>query len=231
MFFIVYQQIENHVIQPVVYGRTVQLSPLAVLIAVLIGAELAGVLGALGAIPGGGLDPGDLPRLAPPPPRRRAPPARPDARHTPFEGLSSSAVGRSMQAAWAESPCWLRRARRLCRRPLGRRIARRGDRRAPPRARCARSSRACSPTSTRCGASTDSPRCGFVQRLSAAARAALRRHGAARVLQSHVGERHIVRPADRPLLPDGREALLVGRREPALVVARRRARRLRSRCG
>jgi predicted PurR-regulated permease PerM len=50
-FFIVYQQLENHVLQPVVYGRTVQLSPLAVLIAVLIGAELAGVLGALAAIP------------------------------------------------------------------------------------------------------------------------------------------------------------------------------------
>ena len=50
-FFIIYQQIENHVIQPVVYGRTVQLSPLVVLISVLIGAELAGVLGALGAIP------------------------------------------------------------------------------------------------------------------------------------------------------------------------------------
>jgi predicted PurR-regulated permease PerM len=51
VFFIVYQQVENHLIQPVVYGRTVQLSPLAVLISVLIGAELAGVLGALGAIP------------------------------------------------------------------------------------------------------------------------------------------------------------------------------------
>jgi predicted PurR-regulated permease PerM len=50
-FFIVYQQVENHLIQPVVYGRTVQLSPLAVLISVLIGAELAGVLGALAAIP------------------------------------------------------------------------------------------------------------------------------------------------------------------------------------
>jgi predicted PurR-regulated permease PerM len=50
-FFIVYQQIENHVLQPVIYGRTVQLSPLVVLIAVLIGAEIAGILGALGAIP------------------------------------------------------------------------------------------------------------------------------------------------------------------------------------
>jgi predicted PurR-regulated permease PerM len=50
-FFIAYQQVENHLLQPLVYGRTVQLSPLAVLISVLIGAEIAGVLGALGAIP------------------------------------------------------------------------------------------------------------------------------------------------------------------------------------
>ena len=38
-------------IQPVVYGRTVQLTPLAVLVSVLIGAQIAGVLGALAAIP------------------------------------------------------------------------------------------------------------------------------------------------------------------------------------
>lgn len=50
-FFIVYQQLENHLLQPIVYGRTVQLSPLAVLISVLIGAEVAGIIGALGAIP------------------------------------------------------------------------------------------------------------------------------------------------------------------------------------
>jgi predicted PurR-regulated permease PerM len=50
-FFIIYQQVENHLLQPIVYGRTVQLSPLVVLISVLIGAELAGVLGALAAIP------------------------------------------------------------------------------------------------------------------------------------------------------------------------------------
>jgi predicted PurR-regulated permease PerM len=50
-YFLVYQQLENHVLQPLVYGRTVQLSPLAVLVSVLIGAQIAGVLGALGAIP------------------------------------------------------------------------------------------------------------------------------------------------------------------------------------
>jgi predicted PurR-regulated permease PerM len=51
VFFIVYQQIENHLLQPLVYGRTVRISPLVALISVLIGAEVAGVLGALGAIP------------------------------------------------------------------------------------------------------------------------------------------------------------------------------------
>jgi predicted PurR-regulated permease PerM len=50
-FFIVYQQLENHILQPVIYGKTVKLSPLTVLIAVLIGAALAGVIGALAAIP------------------------------------------------------------------------------------------------------------------------------------------------------------------------------------
>jgi predicted PurR-regulated permease PerM len=51
VFFILYQQMENHVLYPLVYSRTVQLSPLAILIAVLIGASLAGILGAVAAIP------------------------------------------------------------------------------------------------------------------------------------------------------------------------------------
>ena len=51
VFFIAYQQFENHIVQPLVYGRTVQLSPLGVLCAVLVGAQLAGIFGALLAIP------------------------------------------------------------------------------------------------------------------------------------------------------------------------------------
>ena len=51
IYFVLYQQIENHVLYPVVYSRTLALSPLAILIAVLIGASLAGILGALAAIP------------------------------------------------------------------------------------------------------------------------------------------------------------------------------------
>jgi len=55
VFFLLYQQLENHVLQPIIYGRTVQLSPLIVLVSVLIGAELAGILGALAAIPVAGI--------------------------------------------------------------------------------------------------------------------------------------------------------------------------------
>ena len=51
IFVILYQQLENHVLQPLVYGRTVQLSALVVLVAILVGSEVAGILGALGAIP------------------------------------------------------------------------------------------------------------------------------------------------------------------------------------
>jgi predicted PurR-regulated permease PerM len=53
-FFVVYQQLENHLLQPLIYGRTVRLSPLAILLSVLIGVEVAGVVGALLAIPVGG---------------------------------------------------------------------------------------------------------------------------------------------------------------------------------
>ena len=51
IFFIVYQQIENHILQPLIYGQTVNISPLTVLIAILIGAQIGGLLGALVAIP------------------------------------------------------------------------------------------------------------------------------------------------------------------------------------
>ncbi|HEY7630828.1 MAG TPA: AI-2E family transporter [Thermoleophilaceae bacterium] len=51
IFFIVYQQIENNLLQPIIYRRTVALHPLVVLIAVLIGGSQLGVLGALIAIP------------------------------------------------------------------------------------------------------------------------------------------------------------------------------------
>jgi len=48
---IIYQQIENNVIQPRIQARAVQLEPLIVLISVLFGSTLFGVMGALLAIP------------------------------------------------------------------------------------------------------------------------------------------------------------------------------------
>ncbi|MGW1679264.1 AI-2E family transporter [Saccharopolyspora sp. NPDC002376] len=51
LFFIVYQAIENYLIAPRVFARTVELSPLAAFVAILLGGSLAGVLGALIALP------------------------------------------------------------------------------------------------------------------------------------------------------------------------------------
>src|SRR3954451_12236690 len=48
---IIYQQIENNVIQPQVQRRTVRVQPFVVLVAVLFGSTLLGVLGAIVAIP------------------------------------------------------------------------------------------------------------------------------------------------------------------------------------
>ena len=53
MFAIVmiYQQIENHILQPLIYGKTVQIPSLTVLVAVLCGGAALGLIGALLAIP------------------------------------------------------------------------------------------------------------------------------------------------------------------------------------
>jgi predicted PurR-regulated permease PerM len=55
VFFVVYQQLENHLLQPIILSRTVALNPLTVLVAILIAVELAGILGALLAIPVAGM--------------------------------------------------------------------------------------------------------------------------------------------------------------------------------
>jgi predicted PurR-regulated permease PerM len=51
ILYIVIQQLENYVVVPRVMSRAVELHPLAVLLALLIGAELMGVLGAVLAVP------------------------------------------------------------------------------------------------------------------------------------------------------------------------------------
>jgi predicted PurR-regulated permease PerM len=50
-FVIVYQRFENYLIQPLVYGRAVNVNPLVTILGVLAGASLLGILGALLAIP------------------------------------------------------------------------------------------------------------------------------------------------------------------------------------
>jgi predicted PurR-regulated permease PerM len=50
-YFLIWQQIENHVIQPLIVGEAVDLSPPATMMAALIGGASAGVPGALVAVP------------------------------------------------------------------------------------------------------------------------------------------------------------------------------------
>ncbi len=50
-YFVIYQQAENHLLAPVIYARTVVMSPLTVFLVSLAGAVLGGVIGVLVAIP------------------------------------------------------------------------------------------------------------------------------------------------------------------------------------
>ena len=62
LVFLVYTQVENHVLNPIVMSRTVKVNPLLVLVAILVGAEIGSwiggifgaFVGALLAIPGAG---------------------------------------------------------------------------------------------------------------------------------------------------------------------------------
>jgi predicted PurR-regulated permease PerM len=49
--FLIYQQVQDRVIQPLLYRDAVQVNPAVAIVAILVGAELVGILGALLAIP------------------------------------------------------------------------------------------------------------------------------------------------------------------------------------
>lgn len=51
LYYVLYQQLENNVIQPAVQSRSLGMSPLLILVSVIIGISLAGILGGLLAIP------------------------------------------------------------------------------------------------------------------------------------------------------------------------------------
>jgi predicted PurR-regulated permease PerM len=50
-FIIVWQRFEDDVVQPLVYGRSVDVNPLVTIVSLLVGAQLLGILGVLLAIP------------------------------------------------------------------------------------------------------------------------------------------------------------------------------------
>ena len=54
IYFFIYQQVENNLIQPVVQARTIELSALMILVAALIGINLLGPVGGFLAIPAAG---------------------------------------------------------------------------------------------------------------------------------------------------------------------------------
>jgi predicted PurR-regulated permease PerM len=103
IFLVLYQQFENNVLQPTIFRRTVNVPPLAVIVAILAGSSLLGVVGALVAIPIAAAlqivlreyfseeppgDPGDLPGDVPPsepspPPEAPPPPERPSPPEPP----------------------------------------------------------------------------------------------------------------------------------------------------
>ena len=49
--FLVFQQLQDRVVQPMLYGRAVKVNPLVAIVALLAGAQILGILGALLAIP------------------------------------------------------------------------------------------------------------------------------------------------------------------------------------
>ena len=51
VLFLIYQQLQDRVVQPMLYGKAVQIHPLIAIIVLLMGAQVAGILGALLAIP------------------------------------------------------------------------------------------------------------------------------------------------------------------------------------
>ena len=51
LFYVVVQQTENHVLVPLVFGKTIGLNPIVVIIALLVGQQLAGIPGMIISVP------------------------------------------------------------------------------------------------------------------------------------------------------------------------------------
>ncbi len=51
MLFVALQQIEGHVVAPQIFGHALRINPLLVIFALLVGAEIYGIVGALVSLP------------------------------------------------------------------------------------------------------------------------------------------------------------------------------------
>lgn len=51
VYFVIYTFLDGHVLRPIVYGRTLEMSSLLVMVAIVLGTALDGIIGALVAIP------------------------------------------------------------------------------------------------------------------------------------------------------------------------------------
>ena len=91
-FYLVYQQVENYVIQPRVMGRTIEMSAPVIILAVLIGGSLLGVIGAILAIPVAAIPAATAPAADTP----AAPASAPRAARLPSSRATSTALYAAM---------------------------------------------------------------------------------------------------------------------------------------
>ncbi len=77
--FLAENQIESHLLQPLVVGRIVRLHPLAIILVLAVGGIVAGIAGAIVAVPAAASICYAWPHLRPPRPTRPTPPVPPDS--------------------------------------------------------------------------------------------------------------------------------------------------------
>ena len=119
LLFIALQQLEGHVVAPQVFRISLRINPILIILALLIGYQIYGIVGALRGAADGRRDPRDR-ALPAPPPRARA---------------VGTDRGRAVMAAGPGPMSRLRRGRRPERRllPLVRRVARAAGAQLPAR--------------------------------------------------------------------------------------------------
>lgn len=97
---VIEQQLENHVLQPLIVGRALRFHPLAIILVLAIGGILAGIAGAVVAVPVAAVIYRALPELRsdplalPPPPHAVAMPPGPPGGDEPADDRESGAKGR-----------------------------------------------------------------------------------------------------------------------------------------